>query len=140
MTGRISLVLAGALAAVAVTAQAHHSWSVEYNTNDSIVVSGTVAEFLHRRPHSALTIDVQQPEGETVQWTVEWGGGFRDSEGNDYDPAFFEPGEAITVTGQPHRDEASRFVRMRTVLREADGKTFESSRRGRRGRNGRRGR
>ena len=136
MTRRIALVLAGVIAGIAATAQAHHSWSVDYDTEQRITVAGTVTEFLRRRPHPAFAMDVQQPDGETVQWTVEFSGGFRDSAGNEYGPDYFPPGEAITVTGQPHRDTDRNFVRLRSVVRDADGEQFERNRR--RGRGGRR--
>ena len=111
MSRRNSILLAGtaagltAAAGLAMTANAHHSWSVDYDTNQSITVSGTAGEFLRRRPHSAMLMEVQQPDGEIVEWTIEWGGGFRDENGQEFDPELFETGEAITVTGQPHRDE-----------------------------------
>ena len=125
---RIALVLAGALAGIAATAQAHHSWSVDYDTDQSITVAGTVTEFLGRRPHPAFAMDVEQPDGEIARWTVEYNGGFRDSAGNTYDEDYFEPGEALTVMGQPHRDADRNFVRLRSVTRDSDGEQFERNR------------
>ncbi len=132
----ITLLSAAALPLLAVTASAHHSWSAEYDTRSSIVVAGVVSEYLGRRPHPSMTFEVRADDGTVEQWTAEWNGNFVDGSGESYDPDLFGPGEAITVTGQRHRNEDRLFVRLRTVVRDADGVQFES-RRGGRDRNGR---
>ena len=101
---------------------------MDYDTSQRVTVAGTVTEFLRRRPHPAFVMEVEQTDGEVVQWTVEFSGGFRDSSGNTYDAAYFEPGEALTVTGQPHRDADRNFVRLRSVIRDSDGERFERNR------------
>lgn len=131
-----TLLSAAALPLLAVTASAHHSWSAEYDTRSSIVVAGVVSEYLGRRPHPSMTFEVQGEDGSVEQWTAEWNGNFVDGSGESYDPDLFGPGEAITITGQPHRNEDRLFVRLRSVVRDADGVQFES-RRGGRDRNGR---
>ena len=131
----ITLLSAAALPLLAVTASAHHSWSAEYDTRSSIVVAGVVSEYLGRRPHPSMTFEVQGEDGTVEQWTAEWNGNFVDGSGESYDPDLFGPGKAVTITGQRHRNEDRLFVRLRTVVRDADGVEFES-RRGR-DRNGR---
>ena len=150
MTHKLLIVLVSTVASLATGVQAHHSWSVDYDTRQTIIVEGVVSEYLGRRPHSAMTIDVETVDGGNEQWTVEWSRGFRDSDGREYGPELMVPGEAITVTGQPHRTDTT-FVRMRSVVRNSDGESFETGRprdgrrdgrgRGRdRGRGGNRGR
>ena len=138
MKHKVLIVLISAVTSLSINAQAHHSWSVDYDTRQTIVVEGIVSEYLGRRPHSSMTIDVETVDGGTEQWTVEWSRGFRDSEGREYGPELMVPGEAITITGQPHRTDAT-FVRMRSVVRISDGANFETGRRrdGRRGGGGR---
>lgn len=136
MTLRVVLPLAGLLAGAVTTVQAHHSWSVDYDTSSTISVVGTVTEFVRWRPHSALTMAVEQSDGTVEQWTVEYGRGFQDAQGNQYEADYFQPGEALTVVGQPHRDESANHVRLRSVTRDSDGMEFESNR-GRRDRGGR---
>ena len=133
----ITLLSAAALPLLAVTASAHHSWSAEYDTRSSIVVAGVVSEYLGRRPHPSMTFEVQGEDGTVEQCTAEWNGNFVDGSGESYGPDLFDPGEAITITGQPHRNDDRLFVRLRTVVRDADGVRFES-RRGGRDRDGRR--
>ena len=125
----VTLVSAAALSLLAATTSAHHSWSVDYDTRSSIVVSGVVSEFLGRRPHPAMAFEVQGADGAVEQWTAEWNGSFVDPAGESYDPELFGPGEAITITGQPHRDDDRLFVRIRSVVRDADGVEFEARRR-----------
>lgn len=134
MTYRVSIVVAGALAGIALSAQAHHSWSVDYDTERSIVVEGVVTEFLRLRPHSALLMNVETPAGEVEQWTVEYGRGFVDNAGREYEPQELKPGDILTVTGQPHRDADAKHVRLRSVVRENDGLALEPRRRNRDGR------
>ena len=134
MAHKILIVLISTTASLATSVQAHHSWSVDYDTRQTIVVEGVVSEYLGRRPHSSMTIDVETVDGGTERWTVEWSRGFRDSEGQEYGAELMVPGEAITITGQPHRTDAT-FIRMRSVVRNADGASFETGRR----RDGRRG-
>lgn len=138
MIRKFTLFSAAALAIPAASVQAHHSWSVDYDTNDSIVVEGVVSEYLGRRPHPSMTLEVQGADGTVEQWTAQWNGSFVDASGQEYQPDLFEPGEAITITGQPHRNEGANFVRIRSVVREADGVEFESRRRGRGNDRGRR--
>lgn len=125
----ITLLSATGLSLTAASTFAHHSWSVDYDTRGSVVVSGVVSEYLGRRPHPSLAFEVQGEDGTVEQWTAEWNGSFVDGSGESYSPELFGPGEAITITGQPHRNEDTLFVRIRSVVREADGVQFEARRR-----------
>lgn len=131
MTQRIAILLAGVLAGATLTANAHHSWSADYNTDASIVVEGIVTEFLRVNPHSALTMDVENEAGEVEVWTVEYGRGFVDSAGKEYAPQELKPGDVLTVTGQPHRDPEANHIRLRGVVRANDGLSLEPRRRNR---------
>lgn len=131
MTQRIAILLAGVLAGATLTANAHHSWSADYDTDARIVVEGVVTEFLRVNPHSALTMDVENDAGEVEEWTVEYGRGFVDSSGREYAPQELKPGDILTVTGQPHRDPEANHVRLRSVVRANDGLSLEPRRRNR---------
>ncbi len=109
-------------------AHAHHSWSGIYDTRKSITVEGVVTEFLLRRPHLALLIDVRNDAGETEQWTVEWGSLRRLQEAG-YDGNVFQPGDRVVVTGQPAWTPGRKSVRMRSLSRPADGFTLSERQR-----------
>jgi hypothetical protein len=50
---------------------AHHGTAASYDQTKWVTLKGTVTEFLWRNPHSALFLDVKQPSGETVAWSIE---------------------------------------------------------------------
>jgi hypothetical protein len=62
--------------ALAVTAGlapvlAHHGTAASYDQTKSVTLKGTVTEFLWRNPHSALFLDVKQPDGSVVAYSIE---------------------------------------------------------------------
>ena len=124
----LAVIVFGSCLAIA-PAHAHHSWSGIYDTRKSITVEGVVTEFLLRRPHLALLIDVRNDAGETEQWTVEWGS-LRRLQQAGYDGNVFQPGDRVVVTGQPAWTPGRKSVRMRSLSRPADGFTL-SERQGR---------
>lgn len=87
-----------------------------------------MTEFLLRRPHLALLIDVRNDAGETEQWTVEWGSLRRLQEAG-YDGNVFQPGDRVVVTGQPAWTPGRKSVRMRSLSRPADGFTLSERQR-----------
>jgi len=117
----------GSLLAI-VPAHAHHSWAGVYNTEKSIIVEGVVTEFLFRSPHLALLIDVDNEAGEVEQWTVEWGSPRRMREAG-HDVAVLQPGDEVVVTGQPAWTPGRKSVRMRSLMRAADGFSLSGRRR-----------
>jgi hypothetical protein len=54
-------------------ASAHHSFAAEYDANQPITLSGTVARIDLISPHAWLYLDVPGPNGSVVRWNVEMG-------------------------------------------------------------------
>ena len=50
---------------------AHHGTAASYDQNKTVTVKGTVSEFLWRNPHCALFLDMKQPTGETLSYSIE---------------------------------------------------------------------
>ena len=70
----LTFALAAAWAA-GITAYAHHSFGATYDTNKQVKLSGKLAQFVYRNPHSFVNIDVAGENGQPAQrWSLEWGG------------------------------------------------------------------
>jgi hypothetical protein len=69
----LTFALAAAWAA-GITAYAHHSFGATYDTNKQVKLSGKLAQFVYRNPHSFVTIDATDESGKPQRWSLEWGG------------------------------------------------------------------
>jgi hypothetical protein len=99
---------------------AHHSFSAEYDASQKVEITGTVTTFVWRNPHSFMKVDVQEKDGSTKSWTLEWGSVSQLSQ-YSISRTTLKPGDKIVVTGQPARDAAAPRVLIETVKRPADG-------------------
>jgi hypothetical protein len=143
MGRRISLLLTGTLAGVAMTAQAHHSWGAVYDGGAAINdLNATIAGSHTRRPHDAIKVTIENELGEPEEWTVQWRGergerGGRGGRGRGRDESAtqydFNIGDAVVIDGRYARDEGSRLIQMTLLTRPADGMTI-TAREGRGGR------
>ena len=103
---------------MAGTLSAHHSFSATYNTDQTVMIEGKVAQFLLRNPHSFLHVAVKNKDGKEEVWNVEWAaagqlaGTFVDS---------LKAGDPVVISGNPARDPADMRLRMVTVKRTSDG-------------------
>ena len=118
--------LAGLLAGASPLALAHHSFPATYQVDKMVTIEGTVVQFLFRNPHSFVHIMAPDEKGNMVVWAVEWGAG------STLESAFINKdtlrsGDKVVVTGNPARDASSHRLRMRAIVRPADGWTWDGS-------------
>ena len=52
---------------------AHHSFAAEFDDKQPVKLDGTVAKFDFMNPHSWIYLDVKNPDGTMVRWSVETG-------------------------------------------------------------------
>jgi hypothetical protein len=120
MTGRkFRLAVFGGLLA-SVSALAHHSFTATYDENQEVRIEGTLVAFHFRNPHASVDVVVQDENGETVRWGIEWGGaGQLASQGVTRES--LKAGDHVIITGNPARDTNSHRLRMQSLLRPSDG-------------------
>ncbi|HTY94475.1 MAG TPA: DUF6152 family protein [Steroidobacteraceae bacterium] len=108
------------MAVASPLALAHHSAAM-FDHTKTVTVHGTVKEFQFTNPHSWLMVIVNDADGNPVVWGFE-------SEGPStllhagILPKTFQPGDKITVTGNPMRDGRPAGSLISAVM--ADGRVF----------------
>ena len=65
------LLAAGLALLCAVPVVAHHSFSVEYDAEKPVKVTGTVTKLEWTNPHARLYVDVVERDGTTTNWNFE---------------------------------------------------------------------
>ena len=60
-----------AIALLAVSAAAHHSVWAEFDNDRPVELTGTVTEMKWSNPHAWIYIDVEDEEGNVVNWALE---------------------------------------------------------------------
>ena len=119
---RTQLVAVLAALLFAATISAHHSFTATYDTEKTMTIEGTVAQFLLRNPHSFLHVTVKNKEGKEEIWNVEWA-----AAGQLSGAALvtsLKAGDPVVIRGNPARDPADMRLRMVSVKRTSDGASW----------------
>jgi hypothetical protein len=103
-----SLTLAFLLAALAWIAAsrpalAHHGFSVEFDKEKPVTLTGSVTKFEFMNPHIYFYVDVKSKDGKTVNWAFEGGPPnviYRQGWRKDT----LKPGDVVTVKGFRAKD------------------------------------
>jgi len=111
--------IGAALALVAVSATAHHSFAAFFDHEKSISVHGKVTQFHFANPHGIIAIEVTNPDGKKVIWKGETNSPLAMMR-RGWTKQSVKVGDTVTIDGWPARDGAP-YVRIRE-LRGADGK------------------
>lgn len=109
----------------AIAASAHHSVQSQFDIHKTVTVSGTVSKIEWINPHSYLTLNVKDPNGNTQKWAFELGGAgaLRRAGMSRADRGGLKPGDEVTATALAARDGSnSGFLQ---ELKIADGRTFK---------------
>ena len=93
-----------------LSAQAHHAPAV-FDQTKTIVVEGTVTEFVWSNPHSWIRMDVRGKDGKVVNWSIEMNpptylirAGWKSTT--------LKPGDPISIVANPLRtgEPSGKFV------------------------------
>jgi Family of unknown function (DUF6152) len=106
------------VASMSGMAYAHHSFAGTYIEDQSVKLEGTVAEFNIRNPHSFISIEVVDKDGNTTRWGCEWGGVTQLSQGG-INRFTLKIGDKIIIDAAPARDSSEHKVLVRQVVRPA---------------------
>ena len=99
-TSRLGLLVV--LLGAAGSALGHHSFRTAYDSTRSTEITGVVAEYVLKSPHSLILLDVTNEDGGVERFEVEMAAlAMLRRQGFDEDT--FEPGDEITVIAWPHR-------------------------------------
>jgi hypothetical protein len=104
---------------------AHHSVQSQFDIHKTVTVSGTVSKIEWINPHSYLTINVKDANGNMQKWAFELGGAgaLRRAGMSRADRGGLKPGDEVTATALAARDGSnSGFLQ---ELKVGDGRTFK---------------
>ena len=108
MSARARAALAAALMSIGWSAVApgHHGGAVEWGDERLGPISGTATKFAFQFPHVYVTLDVEEPGGAVVQWTLvtRWTPTILREHG--WERGSIKPGDRIVATYLPHVQNA----------------------------------
>ena len=99
---------------------AHHGRAA-FDVGKTVVLNGTVKEWLYSNPHCLLRLEVTDANGEIVMWIAE-GQAPKTIFPAGYRKDSFTPGDQVTVTVEPAKENQRMGRILQAVL--ADGKTL----------------
>jgi hypothetical protein len=105
---------------IALPALAHHSHAMFDNTQE-VTIDGTVSGYVFSNPHAFLYVDVEEENGETVQYWIEMVN-IPTMLRRGMNLNTFEDGDAVSVDIHPLRD--GRPGGSFTTITSADGNTY----------------
>jgi hypothetical protein len=99
MTKGTFLLLGGL--AIATAAQAHHSTAM-FDKRRTVELRGIVTDYQWTNPHTWIELDIRQPNGSKVHYSIE-GGAVRTMEQQGWRARSLRRGDQVTVTVHPLR-------------------------------------
>jgi hypothetical protein len=117
----IYLALIAGLMPAGVPLFAHHGTGVAYDTEKTVMLKGTVTEWIWANPHCGILFDVTDDQGHIEHWGAELGNPHALSmAGLSRD--ILKPGDKITISGHPAKSGAPRIELQQFTT--ADGRTL----------------
>ena len=124
---RILLVLFLGTVATTVPLIAHHSFAAHYFEEQSVTITGEVAEFQYRAPHAWVHVMAPDDGGRMRRYQAEWANPNRlGRQGVTQDT--LKPGDRVVLTGSPGRVAGEYKVHLKRIERPADGWAWRGGR------------
>jgi len=106
---------------------AHHSFAAAYFEDQSVTITGTVAEFDYRSPHAWLHVMAADRDGQMRRYSAEWANPNRlTQQGVRKDT--LKPGDQVVVVGSPGRTASDYKLHLKGIQRPADGWSWRNNR------------
>ncbi|MCY3732470.1 MAG: DUF6152 family protein [Rhodospirillaceae bacterium] len=102
-------------------ASAHHSHAM-FDHSEEVTITGTVTKFTFRNPHVFLFVDVEEQNGETVNYWIEMSN-LPNMIRRGIGYTTFQPGDVVTVNMWRLKD--GRPGGNYTTIVAADGRTYD---------------
>ena len=107
------------IALVSVPAGAHHTWVVQYDRDDVIILEGKISELKLTSPHSRIFVEIEGENGETEVWAGEtWPLGTLYRRGLTHEKIAVR--DVVRVTGE-RATEGRKGLHLRSIYRPDDG-------------------
>jgi hypothetical protein len=123
----LALIVAGTLTG-ALPAYAHHSFAATYFEDKSVTIEGKLVDFDFRNPHSFVTLEVPDSQGNVDMWSAEWrSAGRLTNDGVTKDTLHAR--DHVILTGSPGRDAADHKIHLKRISRPSDGFHWDQGKR-----------
>ena len=119
MKSRLLLTLT-LVAAASGLMYAHHSLVASYYFDRRVTLEGKIVQFLFRKPHSFVQVEVLDQTRQPEILLAEWGDGSQLSRTGVFQDTL-KPGDRVVVTGNPARNPAEHSLHIVTIVRPSDG-------------------
>jgi hypothetical protein len=123
----LALIVAGTFLG-AFPVYAHHSFAATYFEDKSVTIEGRLVDFDFRNPHSLVTLEVPDGQGNPNTWIAEWrSAGRLTNDGVTKDT--LHAGDHVILTGSPGRDAADHKIHLKRLSRPSDGFHWDQGKR-----------
>jgi hypothetical protein len=103
---------------ISVPAVAHHTWVVQYDRDDVIILEGKISEIKLTSPHSRIFVEIAGVSGEPEIWAGEtWPLGTLYRRGLTHES--ISVGDTVRLTGE-RATEGRKGLHLRSIYRPAD--------------------
>lgn len=106
-------------------AYAHHSFAATYDAGKQVKLEGKLVQFVYRNPHSFVTIQAPDQNGEQQRWAIEWGGSGQLALAG-VTRETLKVGDEVVILGHPSRVPGEYRAMMVNLKRPSDGFTWGS--------------